>query len=198
DPVDARADLWSLAAVLYEALAGRAPHEAESGQKLLWALATREPEPLERAAPDVPGPVARAVMLPLRRDRAQRPADAAAWRRELEQAERALASLPARPASARLRPAPPLSPGATTGPARASSRAPLDVLLAGPPPAAPARAPAAGAAPVVVVVVVLLVAALAALGALVASRPTAGPTGEAPVAPPTASEAAPVVVRFEA
>jgi TolB-like protein len=50
--VDARADLWSLGAVLYEMLTGRRPFAAESEQALIYSIRNDKPPPLEEARPD--------------------------------------------------------------------------------------------------------------------------------------------------
>src|SRR5215470_105453 len=68
-PLDARTDLFSLGAVLYEMLAGRrafqGPHPAES----IYAVLNSDPEPLP---PDVPLTVARVVLRCLEKEPARR------------------------------------------------------------------------------------------------------------------------------
>src|SRR5512146_3188254 len=68
DPVDARTDLWSLGAVLYESLAGAPPFEAPTNRALVRAITQETPRSLREVRPDVPEPVQRIVMRALERD----------------------------------------------------------------------------------------------------------------------------------
>ncbi len=75
--VDARTDIWSLGAVLYQALCGHSPyHEAETLADLIIALTTKPPPPLRDAAPWVSPDIAEIVDGCLRRDRDERYASA--------------------------------------------------------------------------------------------------------------------------
>src|SRR5439155_14847836 len=51
DPLDARSDLYSLACLLYECLAGRPPLEREHEVALLWAHLHDQPPPLSELDP---------------------------------------------------------------------------------------------------------------------------------------------------
>jgi len=53
-PVDARSDIWSLAVVLYEIVAGQRPFVGTTATDVIIALAERDPAPLSSHAPDVP------------------------------------------------------------------------------------------------------------------------------------------------
>jgi serine/threonine-protein kinase len=71
--LDARTDLWSLAIVLYEALAGQTPHaECETLGGLMVAICGKPAKPLRELAPHVSEPVAAIVMKALSLDPAQR------------------------------------------------------------------------------------------------------------------------------
>ncbi len=75
-PVDARTDLWSLGATLYEMLAGRRPFPGDDPHAVIHGLLNRDPEPLSRLRPETPAPLARAVERLLAKEPAQRPASA--------------------------------------------------------------------------------------------------------------------------
>jgi WD40 repeat protein len=55
DEIDARADLFSLGVVLYEALAGKPPFEGKTPVAVLRSAAEQPHPPLARVNPDVPG-----------------------------------------------------------------------------------------------------------------------------------------------
>ncbi len=59
--VDRRADIWAIGSVLYCALSGRAPHEAEATSvgKLILAICNTPTRPIHEIAPWVPLPVSR-------------------------------------------------------------------------------------------------------------------------------------------
>ena len=70
--VDGRADIYSLGAVLYELLGGRAPFAAEHDAALLYEIVNTDPAPLAGLNPAVPAPVAAVIMKCLSRDREAR------------------------------------------------------------------------------------------------------------------------------
>jgi len=81
---DARSDLYSLGAVLFELLSGRLPHEADSLGALLRSVSQGAAPPLERWRPDAPAALSSLVARLLHRDRSHRPPDALALTRELQ------------------------------------------------------------------------------------------------------------------
>ncbi len=78
-------DVWSLAVVLYEAIAGRCPFVCENYHTLLYQIVTGDPPPLEEIAPHVDLGVADVIRRALLRDRADRFPDMRAFRVALEE-----------------------------------------------------------------------------------------------------------------
>jgi hypothetical protein len=75
-PVDARADLYAVGVMIYEALSGRSPQPARSLGGLYSARLVRDPPPLRTVAPQVPAAVARIVDRLVARDPEDRPGTA--------------------------------------------------------------------------------------------------------------------------
>ena len=82
--LDARSDVYSLGAVLYEMLTGEPPHRGATAQATIAKLMTEPPTPLRVVRPSVPEHVARAVDRALAKVPADRPASAAAFAAMLE------------------------------------------------------------------------------------------------------------------
>ena len=66
--VDARADVWSLGATMYELLSGRPPFDAPNVLALAALLRETEAEPLSRVRPDLPAELCAIVMRCLTKD----------------------------------------------------------------------------------------------------------------------------------
>lgn len=62
EPVDARTDIYSLGAVMYEMLTGCKPFQAQSADKLLQQVAYKAPRAPHEVNPDVPPALSRIVM----------------------------------------------------------------------------------------------------------------------------------------
>lgn len=83
DPVDARADVYSLGALLYHALSGHAPYEGGSPMAVLMAVLTRPPVPLSRRAPEAPADLVAIIEKAMAREPADRYPDARGLARDL-------------------------------------------------------------------------------------------------------------------
>ena len=70
--VDARTDVWSLGAVLYELCAGRPAFDAPTLAAVATAILTRPPTPLVELRPDVPEGLARVISRCMEKDREAR------------------------------------------------------------------------------------------------------------------------------
>jgi eukaryotic-like serine/threonine-protein kinase len=74
NPVDHRADIWSLGVILYECLSGVRPIEGENLPQVVARLMSAGIMPLERIAPELPAEVASLVKNMLSREVGRRPA----------------------------------------------------------------------------------------------------------------------------
>ncbi len=86
-----RSDLYGLGVVLYRMLAGRLPFEAPDMLALLLAIATEQPPPLRKLAPQIPASLAELVMRLLAKKPEGRPASAREVVDTLRAVERELA-----------------------------------------------------------------------------------------------------------
>ena len=77
-PVDGRADIYSLGVMFYQLLAGRLPFVADTPTTMIFQHAYEEPFPLRRAAPDVPPPLVDIIALMMAKEPAERYPDCAA------------------------------------------------------------------------------------------------------------------------
>ena len=150
----ARSDVFALGTVFYELLAGRRAFDADSMAGVLYQVLENAPGPLEQAAPGVPPALCRVVERAMRKDRAERYADAGELLRAVQEAR---AGVPAGAAAGRMAPAgePPgpdptaetrprlgVGPAPTAGPLALEPVAPpADDTVAGAPPTLPAGAP---------------------------------------------------------
>jgi serine/threonine protein kinase len=87
EAVDARADVWSLGAVLYQMLAGRPPFVGGSGAAVVHAVLYEELQPLSRLRPEVPPELERIVAHMLARNPEERYANAVEVLTELRKAQ---------------------------------------------------------------------------------------------------------------
>jgi serine/threonine-protein kinase len=71
--IDGRADIWALGLIMYRALSGILPTQAENVGQVMKIITSRGIWPLEQANPDLPEDITRVVNQMLVRDRADRP-----------------------------------------------------------------------------------------------------------------------------
>ncbi len=100
EPLDGRADLYSLGVTYYELLCGRKPFRGDTPMMILANVLSGAVEPPREVVPDVPLGVQRACLALMARDRADRPADARAAIELLERSKKpSVSSFAARPPS---------------------------------------------------------------------------------------------------
>jgi serine/threonine protein kinase len=128
--VDARTDLWSLGATMFELLAGRLVHQAATSNEMLLAAMTQQAPPIASCTSDLHEAAAKIVDRALAYERDDRWADARTMQKAVRTAYQELTGHPLTPLPATVarirRSGPPPSPSAPTLPA-----------LSGPSPAMP-------------------------------------------------------------
>lgn len=72
ESVDARSDIFSLGAVLYEMCTGKTPFKADSAAAVIHLILTTDPKPIREISPDVPEWLGRAVERSMAKDPNQR------------------------------------------------------------------------------------------------------------------------------
>ncbi|MEM9191695.1 MAG: serine/threonine-protein kinase, partial [Myxococcota bacterium] len=95
--IDARADLYSLGVILYEALAGERPFDGPNATAVIASVVADPPPPLSDARPDLPEELSAIVDRAMAKDPADRFATASEMRRALEKLPRSLAKVRATP-----------------------------------------------------------------------------------------------------
>lgn len=82
--VDARTDIWSLGAVIYEMLTGHKPFSGETQADLIVSLLSNDPPPISSYVPSLPGELQTLVSMSLSKDVAERYQTSEEMRAELE------------------------------------------------------------------------------------------------------------------
>ena len=122
--VDARADIYALACVLYECLTGSPPFPADTTERLIVAHLNEPPPQPSAARPEVPAPLDEVIATGMAKDPDQRYATTA----ELADAAREAITEPiARPRPARRAPVRPAGPALPTAPMPGIAHPPVGV-----------------------------------------------------------------------
>lgn len=86
EPLDPRADIYSLGIILYELLTGNVPFRGRTLSAVIIQHATEPPPSIRKVRPDITEAVETAILRSLSKDRNKRPATAREMGQELEQA----------------------------------------------------------------------------------------------------------------
>ena len=87
-PVDARTDIFSLGAILYEIIAERPPFEGETRNDVIAEILKSDPVPLVVLAPETPEPLEKIVVKALQKDREHRYGNAEELMKDLQDFQR--------------------------------------------------------------------------------------------------------------
>ena len=125
EEADARSDIWALAVVLYEMLAGTPPFKGQYPEAIFYAIKNEPPSPLRKPGRDIPEDVERLVFRALEKDPAARV-------QSVRELARALRQLQGRtvPLDLRTEPLPPLPVDAARVRARRTRLTPVRVVAA--------------------------------------------------------------------
>lgn len=82
--IDHRVDLYAVGVILYEALTGQVPFNADTFNELLFKIVLEQPPPIEQVVPDIDPNFANIVRTGMARDRAERYATAQQFREALD------------------------------------------------------------------------------------------------------------------
>jgi serine/threonine-protein kinase len=99
-PLDARADIYSLGVVLYEAVTGKTPFDSKSQYELMFAHVSGIPRPPGEVNPDVPKELDPVILRALAKDPAQRFQTADEFGAAIERVKAALDGVGASPQAA--------------------------------------------------------------------------------------------------
>ena len=83
EPLDQRADIWSLGVMLYEMLAGHPPFEADNLERLLYLICHENPAPVSSVHPDLPEEIDQVLARALQKDIALRYQDMGSFLKDL-------------------------------------------------------------------------------------------------------------------
>jgi len=86
EPADARIDIWSLGAVLYEAIVSHPPFRGECAARIIRSILLDDPPPLEESRPDAPAKLAAVLRKALAKNRDDRYGTVAHFLAELKAA----------------------------------------------------------------------------------------------------------------
>lgn len=203
-PVDQRADLFALGAMLYEMISGIRPFGGRSDVEVLTRTLRDDPEPLDEVAPGTPPVLANLVERCLAKEPAERPSDATVLTEQLKALDiesvvvgvaRGAAAHPSTREAAKTRPAAAVTPQTAPGtPEVAPAGATVSSVrpVATPEPATVSRSPEPEA-PEGDRKVWRLIAAVAVVGAVALVAWRLGASGEDPPSEPAMLEAAEVI-----